>query len=122
MFFKKQISTDIYCESSLLKIKAISNKKVMGYIICTIIEKDGLIEIGDIQCKKNNKGYGSLMMRELIAFGKQNNFKSIEGWISCVDLDHIERLHHFYQKFGFEITLNKDGNSNNKVEDIRLKL
>lgn len=121
MFFKKQVSTDIYFESPLLKVKAISNNRIMGYITCIVKEKDEVIEIGDIQCNKNNKGYGSLMMRELIVFGKQNNYKSIEGWISSVDLDHIERLHHFYQKFGFEITPNKDGNKN-KVEDIRLKL
>lgn len=59
------------------------------------------------------------MMQSLISYAKENNFSYIDGWLSTVDADHTDRLYHFYNKFGFEITPNDYGN---KFADIKLTL
>lgn len=43
------------------------------------------------------------MMNELLLFAEQNGFKRIWGNLSNVDIDHKERLYHFYEKSGFDI-------------------
>ena len=101
MFGKKKIDIDIQDEELLLVIIAIRKNKCFGRINC--VKENEKITIGDIRCKKNNKGYGSAMMLALIDYAKQNEIEYIEGWLSNADKDHIERLYHFYQKFGFEI-------------------
>lgn len=117
MFIKKKIDTNIQAEESLLVICATRQNKCVGRIKCVKIKEK--ITIGDIQCKKNNNGYGSAMMLALIGYAKQNELECIEGWLSNVDGDHIERLYHFYQKFGFEITPCK---KEFKMADIKLIL
>lgn len=83
---------------------------------CIIKEESQEVIISDIECEKNNNGYGSLMMEKLIAFAKQNGFIYITGWISKVDIDHVDRLYHFYQKFGFEIIPNEE---RMKIADLK---
>lgn len=81
-------------------------KNIRKARISCVIEDPATIFIGDIICNNNkdiNKGYGSQMMRELISYAEQNSFKRIWGNLSNVDMDHKERLYHFYQKFGFDI-------------------
>ena len=117
MFGKKKIDIDIQDEESLLVIIATHKNKCVGRINC--VKENEKITIGDIWCKKNNKGYGSVMMIALIDYAKQDEIEYIEGWLSDVDKDHIERLYHFYQKFGFEITPCKKGV---KMADIKLIL
>lgn len=119
MFFRKQVTTNIYFNFPVLVVNAILKNRIVGSIKCTVHNDGNTINIGDIQCNRNNKGYGSFMMKALIEYGKRNNYKSIEGWISQVDVDHIDRLHHFYRKFGFNITQNTDSI---KIEDISLVL
>ena len=70
--------------------------------------------IGDIFCKCEqdpwkyvNKGYGSKLMEAMLDFAAENDIHNIIGNLSIVDLDHKERLHHFYKKFGFTITENE---------------
>ena len=46
------------------------------------------------------------------SYAKENGYKTIYGHLSTVDLDHKDRLYHFYEKFGFEITENEEQNSN----------
>lgn len=101
MLGKKKIDIDIQDEELLLVIIATHKNKCIGRINC--VKGNEKITIGDIQCKKNNKGYGSAMMLVLIDYAKQNEIEYIEGWMSDADKDHIDRLYHFYQKFGFEI-------------------
>lgn len=43
------------------------------------------------------------MMNELLSSAEQNVFKRIWGNLSNVDINHKERLYHFYEKFGFDI-------------------
>lgn len=119
MLFKKVLKTQTNLDMPLLKVYVVCNKKILGTITCVIKEELRVITISDIICKQNNKGYGSVMMKELLNYARQNGFMYIDGWLSEVDYDHKERLYHFYQKFGFEIIQNQDGN---KFADIKLKL
>lgn len=60
-----------------------------------------------------NKGFGSLIMNELIRYSKSLDVYYISGELSSVDIgendndfskkENRERLYHFYSKFGFEI-------------------
>lgn len=119
MLFKKSVETKVNINTPLVTVYAVSNKKILGRITCIISKGAKEITISDIECEKKNKGYGSLMMKSLIEFARQNGFAYISGWLSKVDCDHVERLYHFYQKFGFEIIPNKDGI---KFADIKLIL
>lgn len=90
----------------LLMIKCFVKHKMVSKMQC-VIESDSSILIGDITHTQNrnyNKGYGSLMMNKLIEYTKENGYTLIHGNLSLVDVDHKERLHHFYNKFGFIIT------------------
>lgn len=90
----------------LLMIKCFVKHKMVYKMQC-VIESDSSILIGDITHTQNrnyNKGYGSLMMNKLIEYTKENGYTLIHGNLSLVDVDHKERLHHFYNKFGFIIT------------------
>lgn len=116
---KKNIYTIIYENFPTLQIEAYKNKKCMGKIICEINKVLNSIKICDIHSYKKNRGYGSIMMRNLIEYSKKNDFIYIDGWLSRVDYGHRKRLLHFYQKFGFIIILCSD-----KIEfaDIKLNL
>lgn len=119
MFFCTKIEVEVYSYKESINIRAYCQDREVGRISCCINDENRQIKIGDITCKKNNKGYGSLMMEKLIEFAKVNKFEVITGWLSCVDRGHEKRLYHFYQKFGFEIAPNDEGI---KFADIRLKL
>lgn len=116
---KKNIDTIIYENFPTLKIDVYKNKKSMGKIICEINKKSKSIKICDIYSDKKNRGYGSIMMQNLIEYGKKNDFIYIDGWLSRVDYGHKERLLHFYQKFGFKVT---PCNENIKFANIKLDL
>jgi|GEM_PF-501723 len=89
----------------------------------TSVINEGIIIIGDIKCVTNNNGYGTVLVNELINYAIENRMKVIKGWISNVDCDHLDRLVHFYSKFGFEILLaSKDEKETLKYADIILKL
>lgn len=85
------------------------NNKPKILMVCHILGNK--IHIDDIKPyqgnKRNrcvNKGYGSELMNALIDYSKERGISEIYGELSIVDLDHKNRLHHFYQKFGFKIT------------------
>ncbi|MFC4810062.1 hypothetical protein [Paenibacillus sp. GCM10023250] len=53
---------------------------------------------------KIGRGYGSLMMKQLLALAERGNVARIEGRMQQAGhKDHAERLRHFYSKFGFVI-------------------
>lgn len=68
------------------------------------------IHIGDIlplpedSKQRFNKGYGSALIQTLLKYAEEKGFPRIVGNLSAEDLDHRDRLHHFYTKFGFTIT------------------
>ncbi|SFS60644.1 GNAT family N-acetyltransferase [Paenibacillus sp. BC26] len=54
--------------------------------------------------EKINQGYGSLMMEQLLTRAVEENIRSIEGRMQAAEhKEHLERLRHFYTKFGFTI-------------------
>lgn len=81
----------------------------LGYArINCVTESDSTILIGDIVHSDSlpyNNGYGTLMMNELIKYAREHGYTHLYGNLSEVDNDHRDRLFHFYQKFGFEITI-----------------
>lgn len=114
LFKKKPISVECSICGCSFHVVASIGKMPKAMMLCTIMSED-MIFIGDIRHYSDKdycKGYGSLMMQELIAYAKENGYKIICGNLSKVDLDHKERLHHFYEKFGFEITETEEQNDN----------
>lgn len=108
MFWKKKSPPVVKVEQSgsLLMIKLYTNNIREAWMQC-VIESDSTILIGDIihdNQKNYNKGYGSAMMQKLIEYAKENGYSRLYGNLSDVDIGHKERLYHFYEKFGFEIT------------------
>ncbi|WP_303836718.1 GNAT family N-acetyltransferase [Ruminococcus flavefaciens] len=92
-------------EDYYLSVKAINNGKRLAFITC-VIEDDNRIMIGDIQhdgSNNYNMGLGSVMMEKLIEYANNNSYIELYGNLSIVDLNHKNRLHHFYNKFDFEI-------------------
>ena len=91
---------------NLFLIKAFVNQEMAAMIKC-VIKEDRTIYIGDIDYQSSkyyNKGYGSAMMKKLIEYAEENKYVELYGDLSVVDLDHKDRLHHFYNKFDFVIT------------------
>ena len=123
MFKRKTISEmKIYKDDEIFNVSLIiKNKTYYNSMKCTLDQESKTILIGDIYMKNDrslepwnytkfiNKGYGTLMMTELLKFAKENNYEKITGNISDVDNNtewdphHRERLIHFYKKFGFKI-------------------
>ena len=92
-------------EDYYLSVKAINKGKRLAFITC-VIEDDNRIMIGDIQhvgSNNYNMGLGSAMMEKLIEYANNNGYIELYGNLSIVDLNHKNRLHHFYNKFDFEI-------------------
>lgn len=95
-----------------LRIRIITDKGVKladPNIFLHVYQEEQRIEIADIRIEGDhvNRGYGSIVMNEIIKLAHQLGIKFIDGWISGVDWDHIDRSAHFYRKFGFDVTLNE---------------
>lgn len=110
MFFIKKATPEIHIDKTdnLLMVKCFVKNNYKARMQC-VIEDNNIILIGDILHIRNNrdynKGYGSLMMNKLILYAMENGYTLIHGNLSSVDCDHKERLHHFYEKYGFSITV-----------------
>lgn len=106
LFFRKIINVSLDSYENFIFIKLAINGIQISKMQC-IKNADSSILIGDIEPFKRKrdygKGYGSMMMDELLKYAFQNNVHTIRGNLSIVDSDHKERLHAFYRKHGFEI-------------------
>lgn len=120
---KKQSPTlKIYHDEFTFNISiTIKNKLYPNVMKCVLDRSNNSILIGDINVadvytgnqfdylRFINKGYGSMLMNELLAFAKENGYNKITGELADIDEDneydreHRERQIHFYKKFGFEI-------------------
>lgn len=123
-FIKDDYSNDFlvtfYKYESLIFIQVYHYPHGISKLIAILYEDK--ISISDIKCYKNNKGYGSILMSELIKYARSINIKFIDGWLAEIDVsDHRDRLIKFYEKFGFEIKLS-DSNDMNRIYDIDLRL
>ncbi|GMK39057.1 hypothetical protein PCCS19_21110 [Paenibacillus sp. CCS19] len=95
-----------------LRIRIITDKGVKladPNIYLHVFQEEQRIEIADIRIEGAhvNRGYGSIVMNEILKLAHQLGIKFIDGWISGVDWGHIERSAHFYRKFGFDVELNE---------------
>ena len=105
----EQIYIEIKNLNGFLMVNLFVNNKRRAYINCSI--ENDIILIGDIRhesVKYYNRGYATKMMEGLINYAKENGLAEICGNLSVVDLEHKDRLHHFYEKFGFDIKLYTD--------------
>lgn len=117
LFRKEKYKILMNADDSIIVIRLIHKNNQVSMLKSCIIDNN--IILGDITCYKNNRGYGSVLLSKLIEYARENNYQSIEGWLSNVDKGHKDRLIHFYRKFGFEITL---VNKKIKMADIKLNI
>lgn len=61
--------------------------------------------IGDFESDIENKGYGSILLRNVIKLAKMIGVKWITGNLSAVDSDHFDKLEHLYSKHGFKVSI-----------------
>lgn len=115
------IDVNIECSEPLLMVRLAVNNRLCAWMKC-VVQSETTILIGDV-CHHNenvdfNKGYGSRMMEELLYYARELHFDYIYGNLSKVDMEHKDRLHHFYKKFGFTITeyLDSQDNLYGKIE------
>lgn len=108
VLFKKSIKVNIETSGSLVISKISINGNIISKIQC-VLQEDNTLLIGDIiPFKKKahySKGYGSMMMDELIKYANENGIKAISGKLSLIDNEHRDRSHAFYKKNGFKIIL-----------------
>ena len=106
MLFRKDFKVFTNSYESLIVVKLVINGRLFSKINC-VMQPDGVLLIGDIPPFEKNrdygKGYGSMMMSELIRHATEIGVHTIHGNLSLIDSDHKNRLHAFYKKHGFEI-------------------
>ena len=78
------------------------------------------ISLEDIEMADSfiNQGLGSMLLNALLDIAKKRNIRCITGEISRVDIGHIERLVHFYEKHNFEVILCTDSADVYKIGDL----
>ncbi|QDD87447.1 hypothetical protein [Bacillus cereus] len=112
--FKEQTESSVY-----IKLCGESYKAINGMpMIDTNIRKNPYpkpseLYINDIRMIHNEIGNGSIAMEYLIKTAKKMNVSHIRGWLSPEDMDHFDRLEHYYTKFGFKVVFNKERTSGN---------
>ncbi len=104
--FRKTIKVWVETTGDLIYSKISIDGRVISKIKC-VLQKDGILLIGDITPFKKNsyycKGYGSLMMDELLKYAYENQITKIIGNLSLVDMNNKNRLKAFYEKNGFSV-------------------
>ncbi len=53
--------------------------------------------------RMENRGLGSMLVKEAIKEARRLGHKGIEGYLSSVDRDNFPKLKHFYKKLGFSV-------------------
>lgn len=64
--------------------------------------------IGDFESDIENKGYGSILLQNVIKLAKMIGLKQITGNLAAVDSDHFDKLRYLYEKFGFKVNIRGD--------------
>lgn len=75
------------------------------YVFYDVEKKEFFIADIHIHMKDYNKGYGSLLMEQLLKLASKENIELITGNICGIDWNHFERIRHFYRKHGFNVEL-----------------
>ena len=56
-----------------------------------------------ISASVENRGLGSMLVREAIKECERRRHEGIDGYLSSVDWDHFQKLKHFYKELGFSV-------------------
>ena len=69
------------------------------------LRKSPKARLQDVQVDRylENRGTGSMLVREVIKECKRRGHEGIEGKLSSVDSHHFDKLKHFYEKLGFTV-------------------
>ena len=102
-------------DSKLIIIRADSKDKLVGELKAVISEEKALLGDIDIPDKFVNYGIGSRLLMRFEEICSERFVKEIVGNLATVDLDHKERLIHFYEKHHYQITYEEDGNYWGKI-------
>lgn len=98
-FFKHEEPPIIIIDETSIIIKVLYKNKEPSHLYAII--KQDTINISDIKSSVRRKGHGTIMMEILIREARALHIKQITGNIDKEDAFYIDRLKHFYGKFGF---------------------
>lgn len=68
------------------------------------MEKSEIL-LGDFESRIEDRGYGSILLRNLIKFTEELGIKTINGNLSSADSDHFDKLDYLYSKYGFKVNI-----------------
>ena len=97
------------CEEYTLRAVSVEIDGIGDEARLDFSRSNDVLEIVGVDCRPNS-GWGSFLMERTLRIAKALHATSVWGWLSPVDLEdsqdpgHGSRLLHFYRKFGFEIT------------------
>lgn len=100
-FFKHKEPPIVDINETFIRIIILNKNREPSHLYA-IIEQD-TINISDIKSAKQNRGQGTAMMEALIQEARALHIKQITGTINKEDAIYIDKLKHFYGKFGFQI-------------------
>ncbi len=84
-----------------------------GLTFLVVTDECKYIKIGDIRHETVNQGIGTQLLIIIDEMAAKDSIYKITAWLSPQDLEtHRERLLHFYEKNGYELTLGKDTDMN----------
>lgn len=97
-------------ESQSLVLSLHTLKKGLGSKVMSVydIEKNTVF-IGDISSEIEDKGYGSILILNIIKIAKLLKADTITGDLAETDSDHFDKLEHFYKKHGFIVKIDASG-------------
>lgn len=101
--FNNEISIKEQVVDKIIVLRAIRFNKEVG-ILRGLFESDKKVLLADINNEKCvNHGVGSALIMRFEDICRENGVKEIHGNLANVDLDHKDRLVHFYKKHGYSI-------------------
>jgi len=86
----------------LFRKRGLSSVARMRLVV--MLEKSELF-IGDFTSDIEDKGYGNILLRNVIKLAELLGSKSITGNLSASDRDHFDKLKYLYEKFGFKVDI-----------------
>ena len=87
----------------LLLLRAVDNNKSLAVLKAVFDGTKALLGDIDIPKKYVNHGLGSKLIKRFEEICLEKGITEINGNLSNTDVDHKERLLHFYGKHGYEI-------------------
>lgn len=85
-------------------------------------DKKKVVSLGDIVTERwyRGRGYGSIVLENVIKISCRLGAKSIEGQLSEADINNFDVLRHFYkEKYGFEVDMRHGGKISRKLDDCQ---